>query len=308
MIRYDWEIYKPHRDLAMNKVSNQKLYDGTLQALHNLGGSATIREIHDEVVASLGLTEEEIALPHGPRPNSPTDIKYRLGWVRTWLKRYGLLENSSRGIWSLTAEGRGKTEVDRKEVDRVVSDQIKQEKESEAKSDDSIDDTEARFGIEESFSDESWREQLLTVLTAMDTSAFERLCQRLLRESGFTQVEVTGRSGDGGIDGVGVLRLAGFLSIRVLFQCKRYKGSIGAGIIRDFRGAMVGRSDKGLIVSTGNFTPAAQREATRDGAPEIDLVDGEQLIDKLKELSLGVETEEVIVERVTVDPDFFHNI
>lgn len=292
----------------MNKVSHQQLYDGTLRALHKLGGSATIREIHDEVVTSLGLTEEEIALPHGPRPNSPTDIKYRLGWVRTWLKRYGLLENSGRGIWSLTAEGRGKTKVDRKEVDRVVSEQIKQEKESKKKLAVSNDDVEDLFEMDESNGDESWRDKLFTLLTAMDPSAFERLCQRLLRESGFTQVEVTGRSGDGGIDGVGVLRLAGFLSIRVLFQCKRYKGSIGAGVVRDFRGAMVGRTDKGLIVTTGNFTPAAQREATRDGAPEIDLVDGEQLIDKLKELSLGVETEEVIVERVTVDPDFFKNI
>ena len=125
-------------------------------------------------------------------------------------------------------------------------------------------------------------------------------------ESGFTQVDVTGGSGDGGIDGIGVMRLGGFLSFRVLFQCKRWKGSISASVVRDFRGAMIGRTDKGLIVTTGNFTREAVREATRDGAPEIDLVDGEQLIDKLKELDLGVSTE--FVPEVTVDPEFFQNI
>ena len=104
------------------------------------------------------------------------------------------------------------------------------------------------------------------------------------------------------------MRLGGFLSFRVLFQCKRYKGSVGAGTVRDFRGAMIGRTDKGLIVTTGNFTRDAIREATRDGAPEIDLIDGEQLIDKLKELGLGVTTEEVVSEQVTVIPDFFANI
>ena len=142
----------------------------------------------------------------------------------------------------------------------------------------------------------------------MSPDGFERLCQRLLRESGFTQVEVTGKSSDGGIDGIGVVRISGFLSFKVLFQCKRWQNAVGAAVVRDFRGAMTGRTEKGLIITTGSFTPAAMREATRDGAPEIDLVDGEQLINKLKALELGVKTAEVIVEKVTIDPDFFHNI
>jgi restriction system protein len=114
-------------------------------------------------------------------------------------------------------------------------------------------------------------------------------------------VEVTGRSGDGGIDGKGIMRLSGLLSFHVIFQCKRYSGSVGASQVRDFRGAMIGRADKGLLVTTGNFTKDAVREATRDGAPAIDLIDGDQLIDKLKELELGVKTERVEVEQVTVD-------
>jgi restriction system protein len=132
------------------------------------------------------------------------------------------------------------------------------------------------------------------------------LVQRVLRESGFVAVEVTGRTGDGGIDGKGIARINGFMSFHVLFQCKRYKTSVGASEIRDFRGAMVGRADKGLFITTGSFTPAAVKEATRDGAPPIDLVDGGELGEKLKELSLGVRTE--MVERVFIDTAWFKSI
>jgi len=142
----------------------------------------------------------------------------------------------------------------------------------------------------------------------MSPAAFERLIQRLLRESGFIQVEVTGRSGDGGIDGKGIMRLGGLLSFHVIFQCKRYSGSVGASQVRDFRGAMVGRADKGLMATTGNFTKDAIREATRDGAPAIDLMDGDQLVDKLKELGLGVKTERIEVEQITVDPSWFASL
>jgi len=154
----------------------------------------------------------------------------------------------------------------------------------------------------------SWNEQVMELLLDMDPAAFERLIQRLLRESGFIQVEVTGRSGDGGIDGKGIMRLAGLLSFHVVFQCKRYRGSVGSAQVRDFRGAMVGRADKGLLITTGNFTKDAIREATRDGAPPIDLVDGDQLVEKLRELSLGIHTKRIEVEKIVVDPAWFKRI
>lgn len=87
---------------------------------------------------------------------------------------------------------------------------------------------------------------------------------------------------------------------------KKYQGSVSAGSIRDFRGALVGRADKGLFVTTGTFTRDAIREATRDGAPPIDLMDGDQLADKLKELCLGIKTE--MVESVHVDSEWFKAI
>lgn len=126
------------------------------------------------------------------------------------------------------------------------------------------------------------------------------------RESGFIQVQVTGKSGDGGIDGVGIARINGFLSFHVLFQCKRYQGSVTAGQIRDFRGAMQGRTDKGLFITTGTFTRDAIKEATRDGAPPIDLIDGEQLVQRLKELGLGVKI--TMIESVEVNTDWFTKI
>jgi restriction system protein len=147
--------------------------------------------------------------------------------------------------------------------------------------------------------EQEWKEKLYAILTQKLTpAAFERLVQRLLRESGFTHVEVTGRSGDGGIDGRGIARVHGLLSFHVLFQCKRYKGAVGPGEIRDFRGAMTGRADKGLFITTGTFTPAAVKEATRDGAPPIDLLDGAEVVEKLRELSLGVLIEKIEVVRV----------
>jgi len=150
-----------------------------------------------------------------------------------------------------------------------------------------------------------WKDRLLNVLRGLAPDAFERLAQRILREAGFIKVEVTGRSGDGGIDGIGVLRV-NLLSFHVLFQCKRYQSSVGAGAIRDFRGAMVGRSDKGVIITTGTFTPDAKREATRDGAPAIDLIDGDQLWDLLKDLKLGVHTE--MVQQVKLEPGWFDDL
>lgn len=143
-------------------------------------------------------------------------------------------------------------------------------------------------------------------LLRLKPDAFERLAMRLLRESGFVQVEVTGRSGDGGIDGKGIIKLQNVLSYHVVFQCKRYKESVGSGAIRDFRGAMIGRADKGLFITTGTFTRDAIKEATRDGASPIDLIDGENLVEMLKQLRLGVKVR--MVEEVEMAATWFEGM
>ena len=283
----------------------KELYNPVLAALKQLGGSGTNQEIHDAVVANLGLSDAQVELMHGS--SNMTQLAYRLGWARSYLKRTGYLDNSARGVWALTALGQDTEAVDQDKVYRDVTQQMKQMRESRAKADaPASEETADDLPSEDMGGDENWRNDLHATLLKMQPDAFERLCQRLLRESGFTQVDVTGRSGDGGIDGIGVMRIGGFLSFRVLFQCKRYKGSVGAPTVRDFRGAMSGRTDKGLIITTGNFTREAEREARRVPQTQIDLVNGELLIDKLKELELGVSVEKV--ERVTVDARWFEGI
>jgi restriction system protein len=274
------------------------LMNPLLDALRRLGGSGSIEEIYGKTVEITGLSEEVLSQLHDPEKSSVTEVGYRLAWARTYLKKYGLLENSSRGVWSLTEKAKSLETVNTVEVVRFVRALDKQELPTKRPPDET-----AREISEES----SWKDTLSAVLTQkLEPAGFERLVQRILRESGFIHVEVTGRTGDGGIDGKGIARIHGFMSFHVLFQCKRYKGSVSSSEIRDFRGAMVGRADKGLFITTGSFTPAAIKEATRDGAPPIDLVGGDELAEKLKELSLGVKTE--LVERVIVDPLWFESL
>ena len=289
------------------------LLNPTLSALHVLGGSASIREIANRVIEDMGLSAAitQIPVARGKKSGQAkrmTELEYRLSFARTFLKNYGLIDNSERGVWSLTAKGRETQRVDSKEVLDSYQRYLKQKRSGKQAETRKVALAEE---IETSTEDPagetaSWREDLLDTLQSIPPDAFERLCQRLLRESGFIEVEVTGKSSDGGIDGHGIIRLAGLISFPVLFQCKRYSGSVGASVVRDFRGAMVGRAEKGLILTTGRFTIEAQREATRDGATPIDLIDGELLMDKMKELKLGMSAK--MVEVVEVDKNWFASI
>jgi restriction system protein len=272
-----------------------KMMIPVLDALIILGGSGTIEEINEKVYEIENLSEEILQVPHGEN-GSRSEVDYRLAWARTYLKKFGLIENSARGIWTLA-----KSDVDTKKIN---SDEIvrfgKQSSRNKTNKNTQKEVLETEEEVEVSL---EWQEKLLKTVLAIPPNAFEKLTQRLLRESGFVEVEVTGRSNDGGIDGKGIARMSGLLSFHVIFQCKRYKGSIVPSQIRDFRGAMQGRADKGIFITTGSFTREARKEATRDGAPPIDLIDGELLCEKLKEFSLGVKTR--VVEEVEIDETFF---
>ena len=275
------------------KFQYDDLMNPVIQAVKTLGGSGTIEEINNKVAEIVNIPSEQFEILHNPEKGGMTEIEYRLMWTRTYLKMYGIIENSTRGVWSLTEKGSTTEKVDEKDVVRVVREQMKKNKQEAIH-----DDEEPNNKIE-------WQGELLDVILMMSPAAFERLIQRILRESGFIQVEVTGQSGDGGIDGHGIMRLGGLLSFHVIFQAKRWKGAVGAGHVRDFRGAMVGRADKGLLITTGSFTKDAIKESTRDGAPAIDLVDGDQLVEILKKLSLGVSTKKIEIEQVSVDQKWF---
>ncbi len=288
-------------------ISNIPSYDElivpTVKALIKLGGSGTIEEINNKVYEITMMPESIIQIPHGEE-GTINEVEYRLAWSRTYLKKFGLLENSSRGIWALSKSDIDVSKLNHIEIVKTVRDQNR-DTQTKVKSKITIGDVENEIE-QEVYNSEEWKEQLLNILYKITPAAFERLAQRLLRESGFFQVEVTGKVGDGGIDGKGIVRVSGLLSFHVIFQCKRYKGSVTPSQIRDFRGAMQGRADKGLVITTGTFTREAIKEATRDGAPPIDLIDGELLCDKLKELKLGVDTQ--LTETVSIKNEWFGNL
>ena len=282
--------------------AHHALFNPTLEAIRSLGGSASIAEIVNRVIEILGLTDDIVQVPHGR--GRVTELEYRLAWSRTYLKKFGLIDNSERGVWSFTSLGLNTPEVEPREVTRFFREQARP-KQEQAFSGETLVEREGELIDDSSVDTASWREILMNSLVGMSPNAFERLCQRVLRESGFIEVQVTGKSGDGGIDGYGTIRLAGLIGFPVMFQCKRYIGAVGSGAVRDFRGAMVGRADKGLILTTGGFTKSAYEEAARAGAPPIDLIDGEILIDKLKELKLGVNVK--MVETVEVNRSWFES-
>lgn len=273
----------------------------TLKVLASHGGSATNEEIEEALVEALGLTAEQMAMTY--EGSGALIAPDRVAWARSYLKYPGFVDNPKRGVWVLTDDGRAAMTLTEEEVRKAVSKGYAakhgQRKSTPNQSGLLPDDTEDTT--------QPWSDTLLAKMKSMDPAAFERLAQRVLRESGFVKVEVTGKSGDGGIDGMGVLRMK-LISFQVLFQCKRYAGSVSAGTVRDFRGAMQGRADKGLIITTGTFTPDARREATRDGAPSIDLIDGEALCQLLFDLRLGVEVKERIVHDVKLIDHFFDEI
>jgi len=272
-------------------------------ALKEMGGSASIAELNERVASDMNLPEAILAVPHGD--GAMSEVEYRLAWARTYLKKVGAIDNSSRGVWALTPKGREFEKEDAAQVTRAVRlASVARRKEKDTSSALAAE-AEPESADQEASGELDWKERLLRVLKTMPSDAFERLSQRVLRESGFVRVEVTGRSGDGGIDGAGVLRM-NIVSFHVLFQCKRWKDTVSSSVIRDFRGAMIGRADKGLVITTGRFTADAQREAVRDGAPAIDLVDGEGLCDLLKNLRLGVDVK--TVEVIEIRPEVFAGI
>lgn len=280
--------------MGVFKYKYDDFFEPTIKSLHILGGSASIPEIEECVIGLMDISEEKISEIH---KGNTSKLSYQLAWAREYLKMAKLVEQSKQGVISLTNSGLNTIRIDKEVINAIVatnfSDRIYH------------DDWNIEERVDDFLEQMDWQQSVLETIKIMPPQKFERLCQRLLRELGFINVEVTGKVGDGGIDGKGVFRIGGLMSFHVVFQCKRYAGAVSSGAVRDFRGAFVGRADKGLFITTGTFTRDARKEAQRDGAPPIDLVDGIDLAEKLKELKLGVETE--LIERINVNVDWFNN-
>ena len=271
------------------------------KAVLTLGGSATNDEICEKVIEMMNLTSEQIDEPH-LGSITQTELQYQLAWARTYMKNYGILEKSGRGVWAVTADYLEEKTID---PSRVCSSGAK--KKNVAKTNDNplkpnpIDGEEEKAVKEEVIEEEAWKERLSQLLMEINPYAFERLAQRLLRECGFEQVTVTKKSGDGGIDGTGRLKINGIFSFNVAFQCKRYSGTVGAPEIRDFRGSLSTNIEKGIFITTGRFTQQAKEEASAPGKRQIDLMDGEDFMEKLAQYGIGVKE----VKIYQVDEAFF---
>ena len=263
----------------------------TIDALYQLGGSGANSEIYKKVIKNTNLSEDVIDEMHS---FTMTEVEYKLMWARTYLKNYGAVENSKQGVWVLTAKGAALAKLADLDVKEIV--RFTNNKNGATKNNGSESDTPTE--------PKGWREQITDILLSMSPYAFEKLAQRLLRECGFSDVEVTKKSGDGGIDGTGKLRINGIFSFNVAFQCKRYKGAVGAPEIRDFRGSLSTNIEKGVLITTGSFTRAALAEASSEGKRLIDLMDGEELINKMAEYGIGLNE----VKSYEVDMDFFNSL
>ena len=271
-----------------------------VDGLKSMGGSGRPAEVTDWVANALGVSDDERS-----ELTSTGVVRFdnAVAWARFYLAKSGIIDASKRGVWTLTEKGRGMSTPSHNEAYAIFKDVQSGFERVESKvADETVDAEQDAPSEETAFSAGSnHRAQVIDALMSLSPTGFEAFAQRLLRESGFQGVTVTGRTGDGGIDGNGILQVNPLVSFKVLFQCKRYASSVGAGAIRDFRGAMMGRADKGIILTTGSFTSDARKEAVRDGVPPIELVDAEKLVNMLEELELGLKP----VRAYQIDQSFF---
>lgn len=252
-----------------------------LDVLRELGGSASPREASDAIAEKLRLSDE---VRNATTKSGQERFHNQVQWARQYLVWEGLLDASRRGVWALTPVGRASQLTD-KGAHALFLKWVKLHAEKRGQAEPRPPKTEDPVAEPAALQD---GDDLLFVLGNLPPKGFERICQRLLRESGFEKVEVTGRTGDGGIDGVGVLQINPLVSFSVVFQCKKWSGSVPSKEIRDFRGAMDGRAEKGIFITTSTFTADARKEAERPGATPIELVDGEKLVEMFEHLELGL--------------------
>ena len=274
-----------------------KFFGPLLDALRKLGGSGSPEEVVEQIASDLALSDE---VQNDLLPSGEPRFRNQVHWARFYLVRDGLLDSSKRGVWSLTERGR-QSSLTYQQAHQIFLHWVKISQDQRRAKVQAAEPIAEQVAEATGAPSKDYRGETIDLLLTLAPSGFERLSQRLLREAGFTQVVVTGTSGDGGIDGHGTLQVNPLVSFKVLFQCKRYTKSVSPSHVRDFRGAMAGRADKGIIITTGSFTAEARREASRDGVPPIELIDGERLIDMLEKLELGLRP----VTTFEVDHSFF---
>ncbi|WNB76240.1 restriction endonuclease [Methylomonas koyamae] len=266
-----------------------------VEVLRNIGGSGATADVIDQVISYMkipdSVVEETIS-------SGASRVRNQIQWARMYLVKADLMDSSQRGVWKLTEKGY-ETEITEESVYALFK-KVQGSFVEEPKKQESVPVEEAE---EEIVADEAHGEALLSILKNLSPAGFEKICKRLLSEVGIHDVQITGGSGDQGIDGTGVIKVNEVVGFTIIFQCKRYKDSVVPHHVRDFRGTMQGRADKGIIITTGRFTSEAKKEAVRDGVPPIELIDGERLVSLFEKYQLGLKPK-IVYDLV---PNFFDN-
>ena len=285
-----------------NKKAEFVLWMGPiLDALRELGDSGSPKEVSDLIAKNLNIPDEkkeELTESGVPRFHN------QVCWARQYLVWEGFLSSAKRGLWTLTEKGRTGhiTESQGRNIFRkwvaihAAAREAKNIEKKHAKIHEIQDDD-----IDADREDSPHRVELLNLLKSLSPEGFENLCKYILRVFGFENVVVTPRGKDDGIDGYGVLQINPFVSFKVIFQCKRYQGTVSRAQVGDLRNAMIGRADKGIMMTTGIFSEEAKREASRDGAPPIELIDGEALLNMIEQEEIGLKTKTIF----EIDYSFF---
>lgn len=271
-----------------------------LDALRDLGDSGRPREVSSRIARNLSLSDEVL---DETLKSGGSKFHNQVAWARQYLVWEGLLDSSRHGTWTLTEKGRN-AHLDADDAREIFLKWVAIHAANRKQKQEGANEDEASITTQvQPQNEEDGTLDLLSTLRALSPRGFEKVCRELLRESGFENVEVTGGSADGGIDGYGTLEINPFVSFRVLFQCKRYaKGNlVSRAQVGDFRNTMIGRAEKGIIITTSGFSNAAIQEANREGAPQVELVDGDKLVDMFQRVELGV-TKRTVYD---VDPVYF---
>lgn len=285
----------------MTKLRGPKFvqyFQPVIDGLRDLGSSAKPREVYAWIAERHSVPQEEI---EGTTRGGQSKFENKVGWARFYLAKAGLIDTEQRGVWVLTEKGR-KTNISHDEaynLFKLIHDGFQREPGEAEKT---VDEADASVPDEKAYlNQDAIQEELVRILRGITNKGFEELCARLLRHIGFENLKVTGQSGDHGIDGEGFLLINRFVRIKVMFQCKRYAGTVQVKEIRDFRGAIQGRSERGIFLTTGTFTKGAREEAARENATAIELVDIDRLLELLIEEGLGIRE----TKALTIDREFF---
>ncbi len=278
-------------------------FQPVIDGLHALGSSAKPKEVYAWIAEHHDIPKVEI---EGTTKGGQSKFENKVGWARFYLAKAGMIDTEQRGVWVLTEKGRSTnlSHVEAYDLFKSIHDGFPRAEKSEniEQPVSSSDDEDASAPDENTYlNQDEVQERLVGILKSLTPKGFEELCARLLRHIGFENVKVTGESGDQGIDGEGYLLINRFVRTKVMFQCKRYDKTVGPEKIREFRGAIQGKAERGILLTTGTFTKGARETAAQDNATAIELVDIDRLLELMIEEGLGVRE----TKALTIEPDFF---